>query len=65
MHQIAVSLEDLYKGKTSKLAVTRNIICSKCTGYAIVKSYLLFIFCDDTTIRSLYYMIPQDMKSSL
>jgi len=32
MHQIAVSLEDLYKGKTSKLAVTRNIICSKCTG---------------------------------
>lgn len=32
MHQIAVSLEDLYKGKTSKLAVTRNIICAKCTG---------------------------------
>jgi len=32
MHQISVSLEDLYKGKTSKLAVTRNIICSKCNG---------------------------------
>lgn len=32
MHQIAVSLEDLYKGKTSKLAVTRNIICTGCTG---------------------------------
>ncbi len=31
-HQIAVSLEDLYKGKTTKLAVTRNIICSKCSG---------------------------------
>jgi hypothetical protein len=33
MHQIAVSLEDLYKGKTSKLAVTRNIICVTCKGY--------------------------------
>jgi len=32
MHQIAVSLEDLYNGKTSKLAVTRNIICPKCEG---------------------------------
>jgi len=32
MHQIAVSLEDLYKGKTSKLAVTRNIICVTCKG---------------------------------
>jgi len=31
-HQIAVSLEDLYNGKTSKLAVTRNILCSKCEG---------------------------------
>lgn len=33
-HQIAVSLEDLYNGKTSKLAVTRNILCPKCEGYA-------------------------------
>jgi DnaJ family protein A protein 2 len=32
MHQIAVSLEDLYNSKTSKLAVTRNILCPKCEG---------------------------------
>lgn len=32
MHELHVTLEDLYKGKTSKLAVQRNIICSKCTG---------------------------------
>jgi DnaJ family protein A protein 2 len=32
VHQIAVSLEDLYNGKTSKLAVTRNALCSKCNG---------------------------------
>jgi DnaJ family protein A protein 2 len=38
MHQIAVSLEDLYKGKTSKLAVTRNIICEKCTGTGAKKA---------------------------
>jgi len=32
IHEINVSLEDLYKGKTSKLAVTRNVVCQKCTG---------------------------------
>jgi len=31
-HELQVSLEDLYKGKTSKLSVTRNVICSTCTG---------------------------------
>jgi len=38
VHQIAVSLEDLYKGKTSKLAVTRNIICTKCQGAGAKKA---------------------------
>eukprot|EP01118_Nematostelium_gracile_P005159 TRINITY_DN1621_c0_g1_i1.p1 TRINITY_DN1621_c0_g1~~TRINITY_DN1621_c0_g1_i1.p1 ORF type:complete len:410 (-),score=148.08 TRINITY_DN1621_c0_g1_i1:39-1268(-) len=32
VHEIGCSLEDLYKGKTSKLAVTKSVICSKCTG---------------------------------
>lgn len=32
VHQLNVSLADLYKGKTSKLAVQRNIICSACEG---------------------------------
>lgn len=27
-----VTLEDLYKGKTTKLALTRNVICTKCGG---------------------------------
>jgi len=31
-HDLQVSLEDLYKGKTSKLAVTRNVLCTKCSG---------------------------------
>ncbi|KAF5386971.1 hypothetical protein D9615_001770 [Tricholomella constricta] len=32
VHRVHVSLEDLYKGKTTKLALTRNIICVKCKG---------------------------------
>ncbi|KAH8102836.1 hypothetical protein BXZ70DRAFT_1006029 [Cristinia sonorae] len=32
VHRVHVTLEDLYKGKTSKLALTRNIICAKCSG---------------------------------
>ncbi|KAG5220745.1 Type HSP40 co-chaperone [Salix suchowensis] len=32
VHRVSVSLEDLYKGKTTKLSLTRNIICVKCKG---------------------------------
>ncbi|KAL1923576.1 uncharacterized protein VTP21DRAFT_8556 [Calcarisporiella thermophila] len=31
-HALKVSLEDLYKGKTSKLALQKHVICSKCDG---------------------------------
>lgn len=31
-HHIKVTLEDLYIGKTTKLALTRNVLCSKCGG---------------------------------
>jgi len=32
VHQLEVSLEDLYNGKTSKLAVTRDQVCTTCKG---------------------------------
>jgi len=32
VHRIAASLEDLYKGKTTKLALNKTVICSKCDG---------------------------------
>ncbi|THG96837.1 hypothetical protein EW026_g5068 [Hermanssonia centrifuga] len=32
VHRVTVSLEDLYKGKVSKLSLTRNVICVKCNG---------------------------------
>eukprot|EP01137_Pigoraptor_chileana_P003784 Opistho-2@44497 len=31
-HPLKVSLEDLYKGKTSKLALQKHILCPKCDG---------------------------------
>ncbi|KAF9583475.1 Type I HSP40 co-chaperone [Lunasporangiospora selenospora] len=31
-HGLKVTLEDLYKGKTSKLALQKNVICEKCEG---------------------------------
>ncbi len=32
IHQLAVSLEDLYNGTTRKLALQKNVICDKCEG---------------------------------
>lgn len=32
VQQYEVSLEELYKGKTVKLASTRNVLCSLCKG---------------------------------
>ncbi|KAG8904324.1 Type I HSP40 co-chaperone [Tulasnella sp. 403] len=32
VHRVHVSLEDLYKGKTTKLALTKHVICGKCNG---------------------------------
>ncbi|XP_072349076.1 dnaJ homolog subfamily A member 1-like isoform X1 [Scyliorhinus torazame] len=33
VHQLAVSLEDLYNGATRKLALKKNVICDKCDGF--------------------------------
>lgn len=32
VHQLSVSLEDLYKGSVRKLALEKNVICEKCEG---------------------------------
>ncbi|EPX74278.1 DNAJ domain-containing protein Mas5 [Schizosaccharomyces octosporus yFS286] len=32
VHTIKVTLEDLYRGKTSKLALQKKVICPKCSG---------------------------------
>ena len=32
MHQLSVSLEDMYNGTTRKLALQKNVICDACEG---------------------------------
>lgn len=32
VHHLKVTLEDLYNGKTSKLQLSKNVICSSCNG---------------------------------
>lgn len=32
IHQLSVSLEELYKGTVRKLALQKNVICDKCEG---------------------------------
>lgn len=32
IHQLSVSLEDLYKGAVRKLALEKNVVCQKCEG---------------------------------
>lgn len=36
VHPLKVSLEDLYLGTTKKLSLSRNVICSKCSGYVLM-----------------------------
>ena len=32
MHQLSVSLEEMYNGTTRKLALQKNVICADCDG---------------------------------
>lgn len=38
IHQLSVSLEELYNGTTRKLAVQKNIICDKCNGIGAARA---------------------------
>lgn len=40
VHQITVTLEELYNGATRKLAVPKNTICDRCEGMFLLKSCL-------------------------
>lgn len=35
VHQLSVSLEEMYKGSTRKLGLQKNVICEKCEGMFI------------------------------
>ncbi|KAE8296288.1 DnaJ-like protein subfamily A member 4 MmDjA4 Precursor [Larimichthys crocea] len=40
MHQLNVTLEEMYKGTTRKLGLQKNVICEKCDGYGGKKGAL-------------------------
>ncbi|XP_055012009.1 dnaJ homolog subfamily A member 4 isoform X2 [Boleophthalmus pectinirostris] len=40
VHQLGVSLEEMYNGSTRKLALQKNVICEKCEGYGGKKGAL-------------------------
>ncbi|XP_061531878.1 dnaJ homolog subfamily A member 4 [Phycodurus eques] len=40
VHQLSVTLEDIYNGSTRKLALQKNVICEKCEGYGGKKGAL-------------------------
>jgi DnaJ family protein A protein 1 len=46
MHQLSVSLEDMYNGTTRKLALQKNVICDSCEGKFVAgvqhTDYLMF-----------------------
>lgn len=49
VHPLKVSLEDLYLGTSKKLSLSRNVICSKCSGWVFsefvwVLFYSSFLF---------------------
>ena len=44
VHQLAVSLEELYNGAVRKLALQKNVVCDKCEGKATEKTIVRSIF---------------------
>ena len=46
IHQLSVTLEDLYNGSTRKLALQKNVICPKCEGKknsCVVNDLLIYL----------------------
>ena len=35
IHPLKVSLEEMYNGKTAKLQLSKNVICTVCDGYVL------------------------------
>ncbi len=43
VHQLSVSLEDLYNGTVRKLALQKNVICAKCEGELVSVSSMFCV----------------------
>lgn len=43
VHQLGVTLEEMYKGATRKLGLQKNVICEKCDGMLYCNDVLILI----------------------
>ena len=49
VHQLSVTLEDMYNGTVRKLALQKNVICDSCEGIVIYFRFLIKLsYCDFT-----------------
>lgn len=43
VHQLEVTLEEIYKSATRKLALQKNVICEKCDGMHLFKKISVYL----------------------
>ncbi|XP_026377941.1 dnaJ protein homolog 1-like, partial [Papaver somniferum] len=55
MHSLKVSLEDLYSGTSKKLSLSRNAICSKCTGKMSLRIKVGLWYCQNVDRHYKFY----------
>jgi len=57
VHQLSVTLEELYNGATRKLGLQKNVICAKCDGYGGKKGTL--VKCENCSGRGVQIKVHQ------
>ncbi|XP_077286234.1 dnaJ homolog subfamily A member 2-like [Arctopsyche grandis] len=66
IHPLQVSLEDMYNGKTSKLELSKNVICKTCKGIGgKAKAIVVCKDCKGHGIRITYKMLGPGMTQQI
>jgi len=67
VHPLKVSLEDLYKGKTTKLALQRHVVCDDCKGKGAKSAHAIKKCdqCQGRGVKIIHVQIAPDMVHRL
>ena len=65
IHQLKVSLEDLYNGAMRKLALQKNIICPKCEGTASIAYIFKLGFSTSLSTAVVVFVSPDESRGYL